>query len=317
MQNLIGWFRLVRGFNLLMTAAAMYLFQYFVVAPLVVTCGLYPQLDPLHFFLLVLAVLLVMAGGNMVNDCFDFEQDREYKKQVPIGDIISLDNAFTLQFVFSVIGIAIGFYLAVYIGNFNLGYYFVFSAVFLWLYSMMLKKYFLIGNIVVAALTAFVFVLIVLFEPSVFRQNDSPLSGLIMPFVILYMQVYAGFAFLTTLTREIIKDAEDREADAAYGYKTLPVVLPAWATNVVLALLMLIAMLFVGWLQFHFWQHGEKKQFWYCLFFIQSQQLLNLVGLVAAREKFEYHNMSVFMKLLMVFGLLSMPLFRWFIVGRL
>ena len=32
------------------------------------------------------------------------------------------------------------------------------------------------------------------------------------------------FAFLTTLTREIIKDIEDFEGDIAYGRNTVPVV---------------------------------------------------------------------------------------------
>jgi 4-hydroxybenzoate polyprenyltransferase len=43
--------------------------------------------------------------------------------------------------------------------------------------------------------------------------------------VVAWVAGFSFFAFITTLTREIIKDIEDFEGDNAYGRKTLPIML--------------------------------------------------------------------------------------------
>ncbi len=60
---------------------------------------------------------------------------------------------------------------------------------------------------------------------------------------------FALFAFLTTLSREIIKDIEDFEGDMAYGRNTLPVVTGIPASKIIAVSLMVltIALLYLVW----------------------------------------------------------------------
>ncbi len=54
------------------------------------------------------------------------------------------------------------------------------------------------------------------------------------------MAGFSFFAFLTTLIREVIKDAEDFEGDKAYGMKTVPIVLGSgWTKAIVVTLIAL------------------------------------------------------------------------------
>jgi len=176
-----------------------------------------------------------------------------------------------------------------------------------------LKKYFLIGNIVVAGLSAFVFVLPVLFEAHLSDPFMTDHLELANNIILTELKWYFLFAFTVSLVREIVKDAEDKAADAAYGMNTLPVVLPVMATNIIIVVLLLAVMASLGFLQFYFWHQGLKKHFWYILFFLQFQLVTNVFTGIISKNKEDYHNLSILLKLLMFFGILSLPVFYWFI----
>lgn len=44
-------------------------------------------------------------------------------------------------------------------------------------------------------------------------------------YIFFWIAAFSFFAFLTTLLREIIKDAEDFEGDSAFGMNTLPIII--------------------------------------------------------------------------------------------
>ena len=314
MRIIFAYMKLVRWFNLLMIAASMYLFQFCVIRLYITVADGTPTLNWFYYGLLVLATVLLAAAGNVVNAYFDYEQDMEYKPDsVVIGQYLSLDAAFNLQLVLNVAGILIGFYLANHFGNIRLGYVFVSCAALLWMYSQFLKRFFLIGNIIVALLSALVFVLPVLFEANLFAFFKSDYMLMATDTIIAQMKWYFFFAFIVSLLREIAKDAEDREADAAHNMHTIPVVLPLWALNVSMAVLMLGTMAGIGVLEQYFWQHGLKKHFWYSMFFIQFQLVTNILTTLVSSRKQDYHNLSVLLKVLMLFGVGSMPVYYFFI----
>jgi len=314
MKKVFAILRLVRWVNLLIIAASMYLFQFCVVRLYLDAAGLDTTMTWDYFSLLVLSTVLIAAAGNVANAYFDYQQDMEYKPEsVVIGKYISLDNVFALQLGLNVVGVLIGFFLAHHYGNIRLGYVFLSVAALLWMYSQVLKKYFLIGNVVVAGLSALVFVLPILFEAHLSDYFNT--INLIMASDIILAQLkwYFLFAFVVSLAREIVKDAEDREADAAYGMKTLAVVLPPMAVNSIVVLLLIAVMVGLGLIQWNFWQSGLHKHFWYILFFLQFQLLTNIFTGFISKSKQDYHNLSVLLKLLMFFGILSLPVFYWFI----
>ncbi len=306
--------RLTRWVNLVIIALSMVLFQYCVVRTYLYAADVPLTMTAPYFALLVLAVVLIAAGGNVVNDYLDFEQDAIYRPdRVIIGRYISIDNAFNLQLGLNVAGILIGFFLAWHFGNLRLGYIFITAVAMLWLYSLTLKKYFLIGNVLVAALSAIVFVMPVLFEPRLSDFFQTDFQEMAARSIHAQLKLYCFFAFMVSLMREIVKDAEDRGADVAYNMSTLPAVLPVWAVNGVVVLLMLIVAAVIAYVEVFFWQHGLKKHFWFSIFFLQFPLVTNLFTVIPAKNSKDYHNISVLLKLLMFFGIASMPVYYLFI----
>jgi len=317
MKRIFAILKLVRWVNLLIIILSMYLFQYCVIGLYLGVSNIIPTMSWGYFSLLVLSTVLIAAAGNVTNAYFDYEQDMEYKpEKVVIGKYISLDNAFILQMGLNIAGVLLGFFLAYSYGNIRLGYVFLSVAALLWMYSQQIKKYFLVGNILVAGLSAFVFVLPVLFEPQLGILGYSDNLDMARNTIITELKWYFAFAFIVSLIREIVKDAEDKYADQAYKMHTLPVVLPQMAVNSIIVILLLVVMAGLGVLQFYFWRQGLKLHFWYILFFLQFQLLTNVFTGFISKNKQDYHNLSVLLKVLMFFGVASLPVFYWFIKMR-
>ena len=314
MKQVFAILKLIRWVNLLIIILSMYLFQYCVITLYLNAANITPTMSWGYFSLLVLSTVLIAAAGNVANAYFDYEQDMEYKPEtVVIGKYISLDNAFALQMGLNIAGVLLGFFLAYHYGNIRLGYLFLSVAALLWMYSQMLKKFFLVGNIVVAGLSAFVFVMPVLFEAQLTQLSISESLDMAHATIITELQCYFFFAFLVSLIREIVKDAEDKAADAAYKMHTLPVVLPTMAVNGIITILLFGTMIGLVYLQRYFWMHDLKRHFWYILFMLQFLILTNIFTGIVSKSKQDYHNLSIMLKLLMFFGIASLPMFYWFI----
>ena len=305
--------KLIRGGNLIIVVLCMYFFQYFALKPQFMQIPLIPSVDNTLFFLLTLGVVMITAAGYIINDFFDFEIDKEFKaNRSVLGVWLSLDNAFNLQLALNLIGLGLCYYVGWQLGNYSLGNYALFCVLLLVIYSMFLKKYFLVGNIVVAALSAFVFVLEVLYEYKFFYSTYINGNEYYFGKVMQQLRGYAFFAFFVSLIREIVKDAEDKEGDRVAGMKTLPVVLSVRMTNLVIGFLILLIMITLGWVQYQYYLAGDMKPFWYILLFIQLTLSTNLITLFSTSTQADYHNLSVFMKLVILFGVFAMPLFYYF-----
>ena len=88
----------------------------------------------------------------------------------------------------------------------------------LYLYSLKLQHFPLIGNAIVSSLCAVVILIPHSFSYEIYNfKNFNIINNLFV--------VYAIFCFLITFKREIIKDMEDIEGDRKIGSHTLPVVI--------------------------------------------------------------------------------------------
>lgn len=308
MQKTIAFFRLIRWFNLLIAGSSLMLFHFFVITPSLGTVA--PTLNWWKALLLAVSVMSVMAAGNVINDFFDYAQDKKFKPQKQVlGNTFSLDQATYIIGFLNLFGIGTAAWLAYSIGNLKLVNIFLLSALLLWQYSSTLKKYALIGNAIVAALCSLVFVLPVLFETQLSSSIISPNSKY---YILMQMKGYAAFAFAITLAREIVKDIEDVEADKAYKYSTLPVLIGIKASAISAVLIEILLMAALSFLMFVYWQTGLKNHFWYTLLFIQFPILVNIIPLFVAHHPTDFRVQSVMLKLTMVFGLASIPLFYFF-----
>ena len=117
---------------------------------------------------------------------------------------------------------------------------------------------------------------------------------------------YALFAFLVSLIREIVKDMEDCKGDEPNDCRTLPVVAGLKISTFVVAALILITSLMLAYGQIILYRMELGLLFWYFLIAVQLPVVYLLIMLFKAKEKSDYHFLSLLSKLIMVGGILSM-----------
>ena len=108
MKKVFDFFRLIRFKNLIIIAFTQYLIRLSLSLPLLNSIGL----TNFQFFLLVTSTVLIAAAGYIINDYFDIKVDQINEKKIIIGNNIKRREAIILHFIFSGIGVLIGFYLA-------------------------------------------------------------------------------------------------------------------------------------------------------------------------------------------------------------
>jgi 4-hydroxybenzoate polyprenyltransferase len=197
-----------------------------------------------------------------------------------------------------------GFYISWKAGYFWMGILFLIVSGLLYFYSASYKRQFLVGNLVVAILTAMVPMLVVIYEwPALYRYYavnavEPPQLGIIF----YWVAGFGLFAFLTTLTREIIKDIEDFEGDMAYGRNTIPVVIGIKTTKIISIILVVITliMLFVVW---HSYLHDQITLI-YISITVVLPMLYVIYQLITSSDKLQLHNASRLMKIIQLAGVL-------------
>lgn len=257
-----------------------------------------------YFVLLVLATVLIAAGGYVINDYFDIKTDLINKGKVIVGTKIPRRKAMMWHNILNIIGVLIGFYISWKAGFFMMGVLFLLASGLLYFYSASYKRQFLIGNIVVAILTATVPILVVLYDwPALYRYYTINATSLPpINFIFYWVAGFALFAFLTTLTREIIKDIEDFEGDIAYGRNTVPVVIGELSAKVVSICLIIITtvLLYLTWYFFI----NDKITLIYISAAIVVPFLLTIYKVITGSNREQLHYASSIMKIAMLTGIL-------------
>ena len=167
----------------------------------------------------------------------------------------------------------------------------------------------LIGNVLIAFLLAWVIAIISIAESNQF------IHAFIHPIVntqrlLRYTILYAGFAFIINLIREVVKDMEDIEGDRHYGCNTMPISWGINATKVFVAVWLVVLTAILTLLQFYALQ---LRWWWFSLYCIVAL-IVPLISifkkLAIAQTPKEYHRISSLIKLVMFTGILSMFFFR-------
>lgn len=256
------------------------------------------------FVILVAATVFITAGGYVINDYFDIKTDLINKGKVIVGTKIPRRKAMMWHNIFNLAGVAAGFYISYKSGYFWLGTLFLVVSGLLYFYSASYKRQFLIGNIIVALLTAMVPMLVVFYEwPAIYKYYT--INAVILPpinFIIYWVGGFALFAFLTNLAREIIKDIEDFEGDIAYGRNTVPVIIGIVSAKTVSICIIVITilLLFLAW---HFFI-SDTITLIYLSVAIVLPLLFVIYKLVISSEKRQLHGASTIMKIVMMTGIL-------------
>jgi 4-hydroxybenzoate polyprenyltransferase len=266
-------------------------------------------LTPFYFYLLCASSVLIAAAGYIINDYFDLNIDRVNKpNKLVVEKIIKRRWTILWHWILSGIGVVIGAYISWKIHNPIIVLSDFGCALLLWFYSTTFKRKLVIGNIIVSLLTAWVIMVLYFCE---FRNDIflHPVYHQVLSRIFKFAVLYSGFAFIISLVREVVKDIEDMEGDAAYNCRTMPIV---WGINVskIFAatwLIVLIASLVI--IQFYVLQYRWWWAVLYCALLIVLPLLFVLRNLYRATSVKDYHTLSNFIKIIMITGVLSMLFF--------
>lgn len=311
MKVIAAFFKLIRWPNLVFIILTQVLFEYCIYFRVFPPSMRY-QGEQQQFFLLMAASVCIAAAGYIINDYFDLNIDQINKPdKVVVNSIISRRWVILWHLLLSLAGLILTItalphklYLPLIMAN-------TISIFLLLLYSSTLKKRLLIGNVLISLLTAWV-IAIIFFS----KMNESFLQGkgdeiLHVRFFRLTV-LYAGFAFIISLIREVIKDMEDIEGDRKYECRTMPIVWGLNASKVFVAvwLSVLITILFI--LQLYVWQFDWWFSILYCTGLIIIPLIWVFKKLFTATSSKDFHQLSTAVKMIMFTGILSMFFFLFY-----
>ncbi|MFL5739455.1 MAG: geranylgeranylglycerol-phosphate geranylgeranyltransferase [Flavisolibacter sp.] len=301
-MKLAGAFlRLVRWPNLVFIALTQLLFYVCVYGPL------FGIANTRKIAWLVVASVFIAAAGYIINDYFDLNIDQINKPDKNVfAKLIHRRWAIVWHFLFSFAGI-IATAFAVGLHKWYLILANIFCVALLWFYSTSLKRQLLIGNVVISVLTAWT-VLILFFA---FTEPHQALVGS-SPETIKFFRIsflYAGFAFVSSLIREALKDLEDLEGDRRYGCRTLPIVAGMRSTKIYVAIWLVVLITSLVVLQLYVLQF----RWWFAVLYSVVLVIIPLVyiflKLIRATNREEFGLLSRWSKVVMFTGILSMIFF--------
>jgi len=302
MKLITAFLRLIRWPNLVFIILTQALFYFCIYAPLS------QKNEQKALFWIILASVSIAAAGYIINDYFDLNIDQINKPEKNIfARTLHRRWAIIWHFVFSLLGV-----VATVIGVGLNKWYLIMANVacvaFLWLYSTSFKRQLLIGNIVISILTAWT-VLILFFAFTSPREAIIGTSVATVKFFRISF-LYAGFAFISSLVREAIKDMEDMEGDEKYGCRTLPIVAGIRATKIYVSIWIVILLAALIILQLYVLQF----QWWYAIVYSIILVIAPLGYLLFKLRKAntvnEFSVLSSLSKLIMLTGIVSMIFFR-------
>lgn len=302
--SLKGFMQLVRYPNLLFILLTQVLFYFTIMVP--VTDGA-PKLIFDNFILLVLASVSIAAAGYIINDYFDMDIDYVNKPdRMVIGKIVSRRWAMLLHMLLSLVGLFLTAIVSMSLGSLWLLFLNFLSVFLLLLYSTNFKKKFIIGNIIISLLTAWVIISLFVAELQWIDDADRTLRYSTLSTLYKYTLVYAAFAFIVSLIREIVKDMEDQVGDRKYGCTTMPI---KWGESMTKNFLYILIFLLLAFLLSLTVYAFINSWSWVTAVFaliILIQVILITVKINKASKTQDYALISRDLKLLMLSGILSM-----------
>lgn len=312
LQKVAAFFRLIRYPNLIFIALTQSLF-YFIIEKRIfgeINDSFLPQLSTNDFLLLLFSSIVIAAGGYIINDYFDMDIDNVNKPhKLVIGKIISRRWAMLFHMLLSLIGLFLTAVVALHINNMLLLVFNFISVVLLLFYSTTFKKRLLIGNIIISLLTAWVVGVLFVAEIKIADVEFMLKNNDLIERLYKYTLMYAGFAFIVSLVREVIKDLEDIIGDKKYGCTTMPIVWGVNVSKIYAATWVVVLMGILLSLFFYTIINSWSWLFSLMIIVLLAFLIVILVNIKKAATSKDFGKISNQVKLLMLIGILSMMLF--------
>jgi 4-hydroxybenzoate polyprenyltransferase len=302
-----SYLKIVRLPDLIFIAFIQYAMYRAIIIPLLMTGGFDDISNYVHLGLLILSTVFIAAGGFVLNDYFDVKIDRINRPDKMIVDQeIPRRKAMIYYQILTAIGIICGLILSWWAKSFTLALIFIITPGLLWFYSSSYKRQLLIGNLVIAFLSAICILLPSIMELAFLKiQYGNLIYQTPLPKKIYsWTSGFAFFAFLCTFIREIIKDMEDIEGDKELECRTLPIVWGVQKTKNLIYLLIIFVIVslmltnnflipFQGTFTLKYIIFGLVIPF-FCLAFLIAK----------SKSQKDFHQAATFLKIIMLIGVL-------------
>ena len=304
---MLPYLKLIRYQNLIFIALLQFVMQQVVLVPIMQTFGFETSMESVMLLLLITASVLIAAGGYAINDYFDVKIDaiNRPEKQI-VGNLLSRSTAMILHQVLTGLGVLSGLLLAYFARSFTLAFIYIVIPGLLWFYSASYKRQFLIGNLIIAFISA-ITVLVVGITQLSFLQKEF--GGLVFETPIpgkLYGWIggFALFSFLCTFVREIIKDMEDEKGDREMECRTLPIKLGITKTKIILYCLIALTVILLFLANGFLIPFDGTLTIRYIIFGL-GLPFAGLCYLIySAKSPSDYHQASNLSKVIMILGVL-------------
>lgn len=309
----MSYLNLIRYKNVLFVGVIQALMYWMVIEPTLSVYGLHHAVGSGVMWVLILSTMAIAAGAYVINDYFDVKIDRINRPDsLIVTRSVQKFEAMRLYQVLTAAGLVGGIVTAVMLRSVTLGFVFVVVPGMLWFYSASYKRQLIIGNLIVAASAALVPMLPLIAEAaaleSIYRDllHQTP----ILRHLYSVVCVYAGFAFLFTLIREVIKDLEDEPGDREMECHTMAVVWGHRTTKIVVTVLMVLTNVALGWMVWRMMPFDNSITMRYYAFGILLPSVCAM-AILWSKSCAAYRNASAMVKFIMVIGVLYALLYSY------
>ncbi|MEO9483321.1 MAG: geranylgeranylglycerol-phosphate geranylgeranyltransferase [Ekhidna sp.] len=197
-RNTVGFLTASRIPNLVIIGLTQFITAYYLLSK-----SLSTLLEP-NFLLFIFSTGMIGAAGYIINDYFDQKIDMVNRPtKVIVGTSFRRRLALFSHVFLTFSGIGIGFLIDPAIGAIH-----VFSAGALWTYSIVIRRWLILGTLTIAFLACLTLLLVMVY----FREFS------------LLVVAYAMFACVTVFIRESIKDIISAQGEVQFGIQSIPIV---------------------------------------------------------------------------------------------
>lgn len=236
------------------------------------------------FLVFILSTGMIGAAGYIINDYFDQKIDMVNRpEKVVVGTTFRRRLALFSHLALTFMGIAMGFAIDPAVGAIH-----IFSAGALWMYSIVLRRWLLLGTLTVAFLACLTLLLVMVY----FREFS------------LLVVAYAMFGCVIIFIRESLKDIISAKGEVQFGIESVPIV---WGIRGAKVFIYLAGLVGVGGLTYYLLSipNWNVRYFFFgVLMFI----FWIAYRLAMADKMSDFKTVKVYIDIIIVAGLSSMLL---------
>lgn len=277
-RNTAGFLKASRIPNLIIIGFTQFITAYYLLAK-----SLNELLTP-QFLLFIFSTGLIGAAGYIINDYFDQKIDMINRPtKVVVGTTFRRRLALFSHIVLTFSGIGIGFIIDPMIGAIH-----IFSAGALWTYSVVIRRWILLGTLTISFLACLTLLLVMVY----FREFN------------LLVVAYAMFGCVTIFIRESIKDIISAKGEVQFGIQSIPIV---WGIRGAKVIIYLAGIAGIGMLAFYLLSIPN----WHVRYFFFAVLIFVFwiaYRLAKADKMSDFKTLKTFIDVLILAGLISMLL---------